>query len=110
MRTRFFFVALFLTATTPLGATPPGEDSRPNIVYILLDDLDFVTTRSHLAEVMPFTMERVRDGVEFTAARSAAICCEARAAILTGLYQQNNGVFTNGGDFGGYAAFRAPLN
>lgn len=81
---------------------------RPNVVYLLLDDLDEVVTAPFLATAMPFTMALTSHGVTFKSNYSGVICCESRSSILTGLHAHNSGVFTNGGDYGGYAAFRKP--
>lgn len=97
---------------TLIAAYAQGADAqRPNIILVVLDDLDSTASEPYLKDYMPFvTTKTQEDGIKFTAAHSAAICCEARAAILTGLYAHNNGVFTNGGLWGGYAAFQAPRN
>ncbi len=84
-------------------------EKRPNLIFVVLDDLDWLQTGPYLKELMPFLSQKTEsEGVRIDAAHSAAICCEARAAILTGLYAHNNGVFTNGGIWGGYEAFREP--
>lgn len=78
---------------------------RPNIVFILADDLD--STTSPFWDAMPQTAALLRDrGVNFTNAFAPTpICCPARSSILTGKYGHNTGVLTNGGDQGGWETF-----
>ncbi len=78
-------------------------DTRPNIVYIQADDLD-----AKLLPYMPWTQKYLGDeGVRFNNFTfSLALCCPARASILTGKYAHNTGVFDNGetpeGGYGGF--------
>ncbi|WP_157108543.1 sulfatase family protein [Aldersonia kunmingensis] len=87
------------------AAPDPGE-GRPNVVMILTDDLD--VTATPVWQAMPRTAALIRDrGVEFTEGFAPMpICCAARASILTGEYGHNTGVLTNGGEVGGFEAFR----
>lgn len=91
------------TAPTDLARTAPV---RPNIVYVLLDDLD--ATTSPYWEALPRTQARLQArGVTFTEAFAPTpICCAARASILTGMYGHNTGVITNGGAHGGWYGMR----
>ena len=80
----------------------------PNIVVILADDLDALITP--MWDAMPKTAARVRDqGLSFSNAFVASPnCCPSRAALLTGEYPHNNGVFTNvGAVHAGWSAFQA---
>jgi arylsulfatase A-like enzyme len=83
---------------------------RPNIVMILVDDLDEVITP--YLEVMPNLKNLiVSRGVKFSNTFAPApVCCPARAGILTGLYPHNNGVWTNFGTLGAWPAFKNPVN
>ncbi|MCB1270922.1 MAG: sulfatase-like hydrolase/transferase, partial [Microthrixaceae bacterium] len=82
----------------------PGPDA-PNIVFVLLDDLD--ETATPYWDAMPATKALVADtGRSFTESFSPTpICCPARASILTGQYGHNTGVLTNGGEQGGWETF-----
>lgn len=75
---------------------------QPNIVLVLLDDATYEDVMQ-----MQNVTELVRNkGCNFTRNyASAPMCCPSRASILTGQYPHNNGVFTNGGDNGGYDNF-----
>ena len=109
-------LVLILLATNVLagGAKPraagKSQASRPNIVFILADDLDEMTMPYW--EAMPRTAALVRDrGVQFTQAFSPTpICCPARSSMLTGKYGHNTGVLNNTGAYGGWGAFVANGN
>ncbi len=83
------------------GGIPPADDPRPNIVFVLTDDM-----REDDLDHMPITRRLVADeGMEFTDAISPhPLCCPARAQLATGQYAQNNGVQHNRGVHGGFQA------
>jgi arylsulfatase A-like enzyme len=89
----------------PVG-TGELTSGRPNIVFILADDLD--ARISPFWDVMTLTRERLKNrGMTFSRAYTpTSICCAARAAILSGQYGWNTGVLTNGGELGGWDVFR----
>jgi hypothetical protein len=117
----------------PMPATVPSQSryercgprgcKKPNIVFVLADDLDLVTTErffdkvelSHLPELQAAEIEPVLDetmklraeGITFpNAFAPTSVCCPARATILSGKMGHNTNVLNNGGDLGGWAAFR----
>ena len=109
---RTAFAAALAVATTaaatgigPAPTSSAAPEDRPNVVLILLDDLDATTTP--FWDAMPETAQRLRDqGVTFTSAYvPSPNCCPARAGILTGQYGHNNGVLTNLGPGGGWTGF-----
>ncbi len=77
----------------------------PNIVVIVLDDVD--ATATPYRDAMPLTQALVADqGLEFTNAFATdPVCCPARATMLTGRYPHNTGVFDNTRPDGGFEAF-----
>ncbi len=99
-------LAVALAMAACVSAASAAEDQRPNVVLILADDLDSVTTPVWTA--MPRTAALLRDrGMEFTDSFAPMpICCAARSSLLTGQYGHNTGVLTNGGEVGGFEAFR----
>lgn len=92
-----------------------GAIQRPNIVFILADDLDELitpfwdhATSKGLDDPLKKTRALlVNKGVRFTNSYApTSICCPARTTLLTGQYGHNTGVLTNGGPNGGEGAFR----
>jgi arylsulfatase A-like enzyme len=88
-------------AAQPAEVQERAGPPRPNIVFVLADDLDWT-----LLPYMPEVQRLRRDGV--TLERffvSASLCCVSRASILTGRYPHNTQVLTNVPPAGGYAAW-----
>jgi arylsulfatase A-like enzyme len=77
----------------------------PNIVVIVLDDLDATTTP--FWDAMPQTNALLAgQGLQFTNAFATdPVCCPARATLLTGRYPHNTGVWDNSRPDGGFVAF-----
>lgn len=83
-------------------AAPPPVPPRPNLVYVLADDLDLPTFAA-IPELRPLLQD---EGTTFSEAFvSLSLCCPSRASILRGQYAHNTGVFWNKGRDGGYARF-----
>lgn len=66
--------------------------TKPNIILILSDDQP-----KGLTDAMPFVTSEIKDKGLFVANALAqtALCAPARASILTGLYSNRHGVWTN---------------
>ncbi len=76
---------------------------RPNMVFVIVDDLDFASI-----EKMPEINSLLRDegaSLERTFI-SHPICCPSRSTILTGLYDHNHQVLGNRYPDGGFRKFR----
>ncbi|MEP9382130.1 sulfatase [Nocardioides sp. KR10-350] len=86
-----------------LAAAAVGD--RPNIVLVLTDDM-----RKDDLRWMPKT-RRLIGGRGTTFTRAVApnpLCCPSRAELVTATYTHNNGVHSNGGQWGGFHALRQP--
>ncbi len=95
-------VAVPVMVSTTVGAT------RPNIVFVLNDDLspNLVTPR-----FMPNLTALERQGATFTNYFvSDSLCCPSRASIFTGRFPHDTGVYVNAGPNGGDKAFNAHGN
>ena len=81
------------------GANPQGN--RPNIVFVLTDDLSW-----NLVRYMPHVEAMQRHGVTFSQYFvTDSLCCPSRSSIFTGRYPHDTGIFQNAGPDGGFAMF-----
>jgi N-acetylglucosamine-6-sulfatase len=98
-------LAAVAVAAPASSAPAPAAATKPNIVYILTDDLDQRTTPYW--DVLPKTKQLLADrGMTLTNSFAPTpICCPARSTILTGEYGHNTGVLTNQGQDGGWETF-----
>ncbi|HEY7484130.1 MAG TPA: sulfatase [Streptosporangiaceae bacterium] len=88
------------------GVAEQGARERPNIVFVLTDDLAW-----NLVGYMPNLKRMQREGTTFTNYFvTDSLCCPSRSTTFTGNYPHNTGVFTNAGQDGGYGAFNAHGN
>ncbi len=93
---------LGLTLACPPVARPAADlSSRPNILFILADDLgwqdtsvDFGPSRTALSEhYRTPAIERLADeGMKFTQAYACAVCSPSRVSFMTGLNEARHGV------------------
>ncbi len=75
-----------------------ADSAPPNIIVLMLDDLDQRSLDDMLAEnLLPEIQEHVIDrAVHFTEAfTTEAICCPSRATFLSGQYPHNTGIIQN---------------
>ncbi len=96
------------TESPAAAILPPAahDVSRPNIVYVLTDDLS-----TDLLQFMPNVQRLQREGTSFTQfITSASLCCPSRASILTGRLPHDTGVRTNVFPRGGIYAFAVNHN
>jgi N-acetylglucosamine-6-sulfatase len=90
---------LVLGAASQKAGARPGM--RPNFVFVLTDDLS-----QNLLSYMPHVRALERAGSTMSHYYVVdSLCCPSRAAIFTGQYPHDNGVFTNKGRDGGYATY-----
>src|SRR3954451_9570992 len=84
------------------AAVRPSVHTRPNIVFVLTDDLSW-----DLLPFMPAVQRLQRNGTTFRQFMVAdSLCCSSRATIFTGEFPHNTGVLGNVPPVGGYQAFR----
>ena len=83
-----------VTAALPAVESVHGADKpRPNIVFILADDLGFTDIAPYGSEVnTPSLSALAASGVRFTNYHTAANCAPARAMLLTGVNNHLAGV------------------
>jgi N-acetylglucosamine-6-sulfatase len=80
------------------AATPCAAQARPNIVFVLTDDLDL-----NLVQFMPHVLEMERNGVSFANYFvTDSLCRQSRSSIFTGEFPHDSGVYRNLEPDGGY--------
>ena len=85
------------------GADARRVAARPNIVFVLTDDLAW-----NLVQYMPHVQQLRARGTTFTNYFvTDSLCCPSRASIFTGRYPHDTNIFTNGGPDGGFTTFHA---
>ena len=100
-------VALLIVGCS--GAETPQEEEaeflpdRPNMIFVLTDDLDLASVQK-----MPeIRSQLIEEGTSFeNDFVSYPLCCPSRATILTGLYAHNHNVKGNYLPYGGFQKFR----
>jgi len=91
----FWIVALLMT---PLGSFPAEGQRRPNVLFILCDDMRWnaMSCAGHLHLKTPNIDRLASDGVRFSNAFcTTSVCSPSRASILTGVYAHAHGVTNN---------------
>jgi N-acetylglucosamine-6-sulfatase len=94
-------IALAVVHLATPGPAQAEEPDRPNIVFILIDDLAHeamgFTDRYPFLET-PHIDRLAEEGARFeNAFVTTSLCCPSRASFLTGLHAHNHGVATNQG-------------
>lgn len=86
------FLLLALMCTLGLGSAHAAS-AKPNILYILADDLGFAELSCNGGEAYqtPHIDSLAKEGVRFTRFYTAALCGPSRALILTGRYAFRTG-------------------
>ena len=96
-------IGLVLTGFLTACSSPPDEplvvnDTRPNIVFVLVDDLrwDEIGVAGHPYVQTPHIDRIAKEGAWFQRAfTTTPLCSPARATFLTGLYPHTNGITDN---------------
>lgn len=87
------FLAQSVAGASLLAQTPPAG-SRPNILHIMSDQQQWGCIAGRLPARTPNLNRLVRAGMLFERSYTpSAVCCPARAMILSGAYHWHNGVF-----------------
>jgi len=85
------------------GPSEAAASARPNIVLVLTDDLSW-----NLVRYLPQVQRLRAQGMTFTDyVVTDSLCCPSRSSIFTGRFPHDTGVFTNGGNDGGFAFFHS---
>lgn len=87
MKYNFHFLLLFLVSQLTLSCTVHVEDKKPNIIYILMDDMGYGDAGCYGQEKFetPHIDKMATDGIRFTQHYSGStVCAPSRSSLLTG--------------------------
>jgi N-acetylglucosamine-6-sulfatase len=97
-------LALAITSHSPSAARAAAAQ-RPNIVFILADDLSWDLVNPRFTPNIAALQKR---GVTFSNYFVAdSLCCPSRSTIFTGLFPHDTKVLTNVGPHGGFQKFQS---
>lgn len=103
MRFATSLILSLLASTAVLAA-------KPNIIYIMSDDMGYSDIGCYGSEIDTPNLNRLaEEGVRFTQFYNTARCCPTRASLITGLYPHQAGVGHMMNDRG-YDGYRGDLN
>ncbi|HET8654282.1 MAG TPA: sulfatase-like hydrolase/transferase [Longimicrobiaceae bacterium] len=72
---------------------PRAAAQRPNVVYIVLDDVGFSDLGAYGSEIRTPNIDQLaRDGIRYNVFETRAVCSPTRAALLTGRNNQSVGM------------------
>ncbi|MBI3209849.1 MAG: sulfatase-like hydrolase/transferase [Candidatus Solibacter usitatus] len=89
----------FLTSLTAASAVPAAAATRPNILFIMVDEMrwDAMGSEKHPVVDTPNLDRLAKQGMRFSNAYTVApVCSPSRACTFTGRYADVHGVTTNG--------------
>jgi arylsulfatase A-like enzyme len=95
-------VIAFLTIVFSVALARGAEPSRPNVLFIAIDDLrDWTGFLGHNPQAKTPNLDRIaKMGMTFTRAYCAApVCNPSRAALMSGLHPYVTGVYENNNDW-----------
>ncbi len=95
--------ALALPAAGLAQSDSAKQSDRPNILFILADDMGFSDIGPYGSEIATPNLDTLaKGGLKFTQFYNNPRCCPSRASLLTGLYSQQAGMGLMTADYGRY--------
>lgn len=95
------------------GPLTKASGARPNIIFILADDMGFSDLGCYGSEIdTPNIDALAMGGLQFTDFHNSPRCCPSRAALMSGLYSHQAGMGLMTADYGRYPypAYRGDLS
>ena len=97
-------------AVLPLATLQAQDNQRPNIIYIMSDDMGYSDIGCYGSEIETPNLNALAEGgLRYTQFYNTARCCPTRASLLTGLYPHQAGIGHMMSDRG-YDGYRGDLN
>ncbi len=105
-----FLLFVAVISITLFGCKTEQQNSRPNIIVILSDDMGFSDIGCYGGEINTPNLDGLaQNGLRYTQFYNAARCCPTRASLLTGLYPHQTGYGHMTVDWG-HEAYSGDLN
>ncbi|MFC5051789.1 arylsulfatase [Rubritalea spongiae] len=96
----FVLLLSFLPKTSSAREQQLGTPDKPNIIFILVDDMGYSDIGCYGGEIETPHLDRLaKDGMRFTQMHNTAKCFPSRATLLTGLYAQDVGMAASSARF-----------
>jgi len=93
-----------------LSCSSAPENTHPNIILIMADDMGFADLGCYGSEIHTPNLDRLAEnGIRFSRFYNGARCCPTRASLLTGLYAHQAGIGSMTDDWG-HESYRGDLN
>ena len=95
MKNKLLFVVVLFAlyfGCTQCGASDTPEDSRPNVILIMADDLGYETIQANggTSYQTPAIDQMAADGIRFEHCYAQPLCTPSRVQIMTGIYNVRN--------------------
>lgn len=113
MKTSFYFLIMLALILTACQNDQKSADQRPNILFLLADDLGYNELGSYGQEVIKTPeLDRLAEvGLRFTDFYAGnSVCSPSRAVLLTGISPAKSAIRGNAGYFGNYRWDRVSLD
>ncbi len=92
-RLAYFALVALLSPTVYESSLRAESSNRPNIIYILADDMGYSDLECYGSEIKTPHLNRLAEGgLRFTQFYNTGRCCPTRASLLTGLYPHQAGI------------------
>ncbi|MFA6173749.1 MAG: arylsulfatase, partial [Kiritimatiellales bacterium] len=83
------FASLGLALNSPAAPQAPATPGRPNIIFIMADDMGYSDAGCYGSEIQTPNLDRLAaNGLRFTQFYNTARCWPSRTALMTGFYPQ----------------------
>ncbi|WP_321373360.1 arylsulfatase [uncultured Draconibacterium sp.] len=107
---KIFAIAMLLSFALNGCKFAKGQNSRPNIILIMSDDMGYSDIGCYGGSIDTPNLDKLAtDGLRFTQFYNGARCCPTRASLLTGLYPHQAGI-GHMVDDKGYDGYRGDLS
>ena len=95
----YMILACWLCTVTSWALGQETTAAKPNIIFILADDLGWTDTGAYGSTYYetPNIDRLTADGLKFTAYHNCQNCQPTRAALMSGQYAPRTGIYTVGG-------------